>query len=72
MNWQGLFSIFSGSSHSDDTTASIPVINPANGLPMMDGIGGFDIAGNTFGHDMHQTDLTHPIVHHIPPTDWQP
>jgi hypothetical protein len=37
-------------------------INPANGLPMIDGIGGIDVVGNVYGtdnmgytahHDMH-------------------
>jgi len=27
-------------------------INPANGLPMIGGIGGIDIEGNTYGQDM--------------------
>ena len=53
MNMEGVTSMFSE-------------INPANGLPMIDGIGGFDIAGNTYGHndaggagmDMHSTHET--------------
>ena len=28
-------------------------INPANGLPMVGGIGGVDVAGNSFGTDSH-------------------
>jgi hypothetical protein len=28
-------------------------VNPANGLPMMGGMGGFDIHGNTFGTDFN-------------------
>ena len=29
-------------------------INPATGLPMIGGIGGIDVAGNPFGHDLHR------------------
>lgn len=47
----------------DELQSMIKEINPASGLPMIDGIGGFDIAGNTYGHnesmgsamDMHAT-----------------
>ena len=27
--------------------------NPATGLPMIGGIGGIDVHGNPFGHDLH-------------------
>jgi len=33
-------------------------INPASGLPMIDGIGGFDVAGNTFGSDFSHDSMT--------------
>lgn len=29
-------------------------INPANGLPMIDGYGGIDVAGNPYGFDFSQ------------------
>lgn len=35
-------------------------INPASGLPMVDGIGGIDIAGNSYGfNDSHNENDTH-------------
>lgn len=38
-------------------------INPATGLPMTTpGIGGVDVGGNPFGHDLHRWD-DHPIDH---------
>lgn len=40
-------------------------INPANGLPMVNGCGGTDIQGNPYGIDSHTWE-------HIPTeTDWQ-
>lgn len=30
-------------------------INPATGLPMIDGIGGVDVGGSPFGSDIHET-----------------
>jgi hypothetical protein len=40
-------------SYNDAGALSHPLldINPASGLPMLDGIGGIDVAGNTFGND---------------------
>ncbi len=42
-------------------------INPASGMPMVDGIGGIDIAGNTYGfnnsikeNDSYEFDLDSP------------
>lgn len=46
--FQNLFGI----SHSES-----PTINPATGLPMLDGIGGIDTAGNPFG-----VDATHSVA----------
>ena len=50
----------------EELQSMIAEINPASGLPMLDGIGGFDVAGNTYGHneafgsamDMHSTHET--------------
>ena len=50
----------------EELQSMITEINPASGLPMIDGIGGFDVAGNTYGHneafgsamDMHSTHET--------------
>lgn len=42
-----------GSSFSDDFA-----INPANGNPMVGGIGGLDIAGNPFGTDFSNDHMT--------------
>ncbi|MDN3652753.1 hypothetical protein QWY77_08240 [Thalassotalea ponticola] len=33
-------------------------INPANGLPMIGGIGGVDVEGNPYGTDRHSDDLS--------------
>lgn len=38
-------------SPSDSWQGSELDINPANGLPMVGGMGGFDVAGNTYGVD---------------------
>lgn len=35
------------------------VINPASGLPMIGGVGGFDYAGNAFGVDGYKSDEFH-------------
>lgn len=50
----GGFDAGSGFNSGGDFSFGSIDINPANGLPMFDGIGGFDIAGNTFGFDMSQ------------------
>ena len=34
-----------------DGFGSVPEINPATGLPMIDGIGSVDVGGNPFGMD---------------------
>lgn len=53
----GFFSnLFGWNSATDDLTNSEPEIetteiNPANGLPMINGIGGVDIEGNPYGTD---------------------
>ncbi len=51
-NW--LSTQFFPSTHSVDTQSRHQVpsnidINPASGLPMVDGIGSIDVAGNTYG-----------------------
>jgi hypothetical protein len=40
--------------------AAIPAfaVNPANGLPMMGGIGGIDVAGNPYGTDFSHDQIT--------------
>ena len=48
----GIFSFLFGSSSIEDTSADgIMEINPANGNPMIGGMGGFDIEGNPYGTD---------------------
>ena len=45
----------------DDSSSDYHSINPASGLPMMgEGIGGFDVGGNTYGTDSSfcDTDFT--------------
>lgn len=39
-----------------DPTVETATVNPATGLPMVDGIGGVDTAGNPFGMDISQMD----------------
>lgn len=55
-----LFDLFSdtATSHDDSSLSStgcdsiqMDAINPANGLPMVGGIGGLDVAGNPYGFD---------------------
>ena len=41
-----------GSTDSLGTVASSPSINPATGLPMIDGCGSVDVGGNPFGTDL--------------------
>jgi len=43
------------SKESDFTKTNDFLINPASGLPMVGGLGGFDIAGNPFGMDLYAT-----------------
>lgn len=43
-------SAFVEAADMDMDMASFQVINPATGLPMMGGMGGIDLSGNTFGH----------------------
>ena len=49
--WTLLFGTNDNSSANFSNTTSITTINPASGLPMTDGIGSLDIAGNVFGTD---------------------
>jgi hypothetical protein len=61
----GLFDWFSDSTSSigetsltlhESTFADDFAVNPANGLPMLDGIGSVDVEGNPFGCDFsHDT-----------------
>ncbi len=41
---------------TDINANEIATVNPANGLPMIEGIGGLDVAGNTFGSDSSISD----------------
>ena len=56
MNWLKI--LFSGSNEEisdsqsigqEDSLIELPLINPATGLNMIDGIGGVDVGGDTFG-----------------------
>jgi len=47
----------SPSGHRDDIHDH--VINPATGLPMVGGIGGFDVSGHTFGTGFEHDSLNH-------------
>ncbi len=40
------------------------LINPATGLPMIDGIGSVDVAGNVYGSDMTFDHDSHHVTHH--------
>ncbi|MGK5068844.1 hypothetical protein [Janthinobacterium sp. RT4P48] len=42
-------------SHDDIANHPLMEFNPANGLPMVAGIGSVDVMGNTFGTDSHQS-----------------
>ena len=63
--WTFLFGTNDNSSVDFSNTTSITNINPANGLPMIDGIGSVDVAGNVFGTDannaLSHSDLTSSI-----------
>lgn len=48
--FSGFFSLFSNG--STEKTSFGTEINPANGLPMTDGIGSVDVAGNPYGTDL--------------------
>ena len=52
-----------GERHDDIATHPLMDLNPANGLPMIAGIGSVDVMGNAFGTDSHQfyhtTDMGH-------------
>ena len=53
-DWFSDFTSFSGSVWSADQGCDFAndfEVNPANGLPMVDGIGSVDVAGNPFGCD---------------------
>lgn len=47
-------------SNDDDSLSSskAPVINPTTGLPMIGGIGGVDVAGNSYGANCSYYDST--------------
>ena len=40
----------------EDASGSFHTINPASGLPMIDDMGGFDVAGNPYGTDSSNWD----------------
>ena len=53
-DWFSDFTSFSGSVWSADQGCDFAndfEVNPANGFPMVDGIGSVDVAGNPFGCD---------------------
>jgi hypothetical protein len=49
--WTLLFGTNDNSSSTFSNTTNIATINPASGLPMTDGMGSLDVAGNVFGTD---------------------
>ncbi|WP_044413445.1 hypothetical protein [Thiomicrospira microaerophila] len=55
----GLFSSLAGWFGNNDTVSSVEAteINPANGLPMIGGMGGVDVAGNPYGIDSSATEF---------------
>lgn len=63
--WNKLFDWLNGPVGTDsegssfevaDSAFDCPLVNPATGLPMIDGGGGLDVEGNPFGADLHQLD----------------
>lgn len=44
-----------GSLFGDSDSSCNTVINPASGLPMIDGYGGVDVAGNVYGTDSNNS-----------------
>ena len=50
-------------SHDDIANHPLMDFNPANGLPMVAGIGSVDVMGNTFGTDSHQSYHTTDMGH---------
>ena len=49
--WTLLFGTNDNASVNFSNTTNTPSINPASGLPMTDGMGSLDVAGNVFGTD---------------------
>ena len=49
--WTLLFGTNDNASVNFSNTTNTPTINPASGLPMTDGMGSLDVAGNVFGMD---------------------
>lgn len=45
--------------HTDPASVSSMDINPATGLPMVDGHGGFDVGGSPWGIDVHSNTADH-------------
>lgn len=62
--WNWLFGDDVMSLHGT-TTAPVIDINPATGLPMIDGCGGVDVSGSPYGMDLHQSSIEGPTV-----ADW--
>jgi hypothetical protein len=64
--WNWLFDDEALPGFRDTVAAAVaPMVdtNPATGLPMVDGCGGFDVGGSPFGMDMHFHSMDHePIV----------
>jgi hypothetical protein len=60
MFWRSIFDLFGfhGSTISSSSSTDMPVVNPATGLPMLDGnTGGVDVGGSPFGIDTHQSTM---------------
>ena len=49
--WTFLFGTNDNASVNFSNTTNTATINPATGLPMTDGMGSLDVAGNVFGTD---------------------
>jgi len=54
-----------GTSEANDFSSSDDfMVNPATGLPMTGGIGGFDMMGNAFGFDINHHDDSASMFDH--------
>lgn len=42
-----------GAGHTSCASSGLPDVNPATGLPLIDGIGSVDVGGNPWGTDLH-------------------
>ena len=54
----------SASGTNDFSSSDDFMVNPATGLPMTGGIGGFDMMGNSFGFDLNHHDESASMSDH--------